>query len=70
MAFGRSAATDFYLLAFGLVVLAAVPAFGQETTVLTPPYFNIAEKRKVTVNATCGEGVAQKEVYCKLVSNL
>jgi len=35
--------------------------------VLTPPYFNIAEKRKVTVNATCGEGVAQKEVYCKLV---
>jgi hypothetical protein len=45
MAFGRSASTDFYLLAFGLVVLAAVPAFGQ------------------------GEGVAQKEVYCKLVSN-
>jgi hypothetical protein len=35
--------------------------------VLTPPYFNIAEKRKVTANATCGEGVAQKEVYCKLV---
>ena len=34
---------------------------------MTPPYFNIAEKRKVTVNATCGEGVAQKEVYCKLV---
>lgn len=40
---------------------------GQESIVLTPPYFNIAEKRKVTVNATCGEGVAQKEVYCKLV---
>lgn len=34
---------------------------------LTPPYFNIAENRKVTVNATCGEGIAVREVYCKLV---
>jgi hypothetical protein len=34
---------------------------------LAPPYFNIAEKRKITVNATCGEGVSRKEVYCKLV---
>ena len=58
---------NFLLLLAGLIVLAAVPAFSQESTVLTPPYFNIAEKRKVTVNATCGEGVAQKEVYCKLV---
>ena len=65
MAVGRP--TDFGLWALGLIVLAAVPAFCQESTVLTPPYFNIAEKRKVTVNATCGEGVAQKEVYCKLV---
>ena len=34
---------------------------------LTPPYFNIAENRVVTVNATCGEGVAGPETYCKLV---
>ena len=35
---------------------------------LAPPYFNIAEKKIVTVNATCGEGtITKKEVYCKLV---
>jgi len=53
------------ILTFWVLTLTIVQ--GQESTVLTPPYFNIAEKRKVTVNATCGEGVAQKEVYCKLV---
>ena len=36
---------------------------------ITPQYFNIAENRRVTVNATCGEGLAQREVYCKLVGN-
>ena len=35
--------------------------------VLTPPYFNIAENRPITANATCGEGVVGKESYCKLV---
>jgi hypothetical protein len=64
MAFQRPA--DFLLFLVGILVLM-VPIFCQESIVLTPPYFNIAEKRKVTVNATCGEGVAQKEVYCKLV---
>ena len=44
----------------------------QPVEVLTPPYFNIAENRKVTANATCGCAdpncaVVQKEVYCKLV---
>ena len=37
---------------------------------LTLPYFNIAEKKKVSVNATCGEdfiGKDSKEFYCKLV---
>ena len=34
---------------------------------LTLPYFNIAEKKKVTVNATCGEDPTRKDVYCKLV---
>ena len=33
---------------------------------LTLPYFNIAEKKKVTVNATCGEDPTRKDVYCKL----
>jgi len=35
--------------------------------VLTPPYFNIAENRPITANATCGEGGVGKESYCKLV---
>ncbi|KAF6202104.1 hypothetical protein GE061_004502, partial [Apolygus lucorum] len=35
--------------------------------VLTPPYFNIAEKRKVEASYTCGEDVQEPELYCKLV---
>lgn len=31
------------------------------------PYFNIALKKRVTVNATCGENIARKEQFCKLV---
>ena len=52
------------LLAGYFFALAAT----QETAVpLTPPYFNIAENRNVSVNATCGEGIALKETFCKLV---
>ena len=44
-----------------------VPA-GAEVEVLNPPNFNIAQGRKVNVNATCGEGGNPKgETYCKLV---
>lgn len=35
--------------------------------VLNPPYFNLAEQRKITASSTCGEGVAEPELYCKLV---
>lgn len=35
--------------------------------VLNPPYFNIAEGRKIVASATCGEGVPEPELYCKLV---
>lgn len=55
------------LLLFSLT-LGVKGALGQsQGTPLTPPYFNIAENRVVTVNATCGEGYPSKEVYCKLV---
>lgn len=33
--------------------------------VLTPPYFNLAENRRITASATCGED--ERELYCKLV---
>lgn len=35
--------------------------------VLTPPYFNLADGRKITATATCGEGTPEPELYCKLV---
>ena len=35
--------------------------------VLTPPYFNLAEGRRITASSTCGEGVDEPELYCKLV---
>ncbi len=52
-----------------LALLAASCVRAQQDGALTPPYFNIAVNRKVTVNATCGEGItwSPKEVYCKLV---
>lgn len=34
---------------------------------LTPPYFNLAEGRRITASATCGEGTDEPELYCKLV---
>ena len=52
-----------------LALLCALVHFtlAQEQDLSTMPYFNIAEKKKVTVNATCGEDPTRKEVYCKLV---
>lgn len=35
--------------------------------VLNPPYFNIAEGRKINASSTCGEG--QKDLYCRLVGS-
>ncbi|XP_058457360.1 laminin subunit alpha [Malaya genurostris] len=34
---------------------------------LTPPYFNLAEGRKITASATCGVDTDGAELYCKLV---
>lgn len=34
---------------------------------LTPPYFNLAEGRKITASATCGVDTDVPELYCKLV---
>ncbi|XP_047502805.1 laminin subunit alpha-like isoform X1 [Penaeus chinensis] len=40
---------------------------GASAQVLTPPYFNLAENRRITATATCGLDVADPELYCKLV---
>ncbi|XP_078680702.1 laminin subunit alpha-5-like isoform X1 [Branchiostoma floridae x Branchiostoma belcheri] len=34
--------------------------------VLTPPYLNLAQGRRIVASATCGEGVSEPELYCKL----
>lgn len=34
---------------------------------LTPPYFNLAEGRKISATATCGVDTDGPELYCKLV---
>ena len=34
--------------------------------VLTPPYFNLAVRKQIEATATCGEGVDEKELFCKL----
>ncbi|KAK7075517.1 hypothetical protein SK128_027900, partial [Halocaridina rubra] len=35
--------------------------------VLTPPYFNLAENRRITATSTCGQDVTDPELFCKLV---
>jgi laminin alpha 3/5 len=47
-------------------VIAALSCCAQ-AEVLTPPYFNLAEGRRITATATCGEGIDEPELYCKLV---
>ena len=34
--------------------------------VLTPPYFNLAYGKPITATSTCGDGVSEPELYCKL----
>lgn len=36
---------------------------------LTPPYFNLAEGRKIVASSTCGVGIEGRELYCKLVGS-
>lgn len=38
-----------------------------KSEILTPPYFNLAEKKKITATATCGVDTEGPELYCKLV---
>lgn len=36
---------------------------------LTPPYFNLAEGRKILASSTCGLDIDGPELYCKLVGS-
>ena len=37
--------------------------------ILTPPYFNLVANKRVAATATCGEGVREPELYCKLTGS-
>lgn len=52
------------------VLVAVLTIMGVISTVhaeLTPPYFNLAEGRKITATATCGVDTDGPELFCKLV---
>jgi hypothetical protein len=53
-------------LALFVAALIAPQLIWAQHAVLEPPYFNIANNRKITANATCGEGGSRIEVYCSL----
>jgi laminin, alpha 3/5 len=48
-------------------LLLLVPQIYSET--LTPPYFNLAEGRRITASSTCGVDIDAPELYCKLVGS-
>lgn len=48
------------------ILLVIVPAANTE---LTPPYFNLAEGRKIAASSTCGLDIDGPELYCKLVGS-
>lgn len=53
-----------------LQLLLAAALLGLKTAhgvILTPPYFNLAEGRRIYATATCGEEIQEPELYCKLV---
>jgi len=49
------------------VAVLAAWAHVAAAELLTPPYFNLAEGRRISATATCGEGTPGPELYCKLV---
>lgn len=51
----------------GLLTVLLWATCPSHSEVLTPPYFNLAERRRVTATATCGEGVEEPELFCKLI---
>ena len=36
---------------------------------LAPPYFNLADNRRIYASSTCGEEINEPELYCKLVGS-
>lgn len=60
MAVGEHLAVLLFQL---LTLLTLQESYGQ---VLTPPYFNLAIGKQIEATSTCGEGVTDPELFCKL----
>ena len=56
----------FLLATSWSLLLLAPETHGEE---LAPPYFNLADKRRIYASATCGEDTNGPELYCKLVGS-
>lgn len=54
---------------FGCLVLICALIQLTDQEVLNPPYFNIAEGRRIQATETCGEKVG-KEFYCKIIGSM
>lgn len=51
------------------VLLIICVSHSTKAETLTPPYFNLAEGRKITASSTCGVDIDGPELYCKLVGS-
>ena len=60
------AAQCLLLVAAAQLTVLVLPA---GAVILTPPYFNLVANKRVTATATCGEGVSEPELYCKLTGS-
>lgn len=49
------------------IIMVLMTIINYTNSELTPPYFNLAEGRKIYSSATCGVGTDGPELYCKLV---
>lgn len=54
-------------ISFGAYITICLHVIGSVNSELTPPYFNLAEGRKIHATSTCGVGSDGPELYCKLV---
>ncbi|CAF0881627.1 unnamed protein product, partial [Brachionus calyciflorus] len=53
-----------YIICFLILIVKEI-----HCGILTPPYFNLVSNKRVTASATCGEGVREPELYCKLTGS-
>lgn len=52
-----------------LLLIALIQCLHINADILVPPYFNLVANKKVEATATCGEGIDDPEIYCKLTGS-